>query len=543
MKLYVQPLFSDNHSTGSIIKKLGSSDYTFSSIRIMYKEKSSVKSRIINLNELFKLSKTERLQISKQIKNIEISRKKIAGLRFSKPLIMGILNVTPDSFSDGGIYTSKKTAIDHVIKMIKSGADIIDIGGESTRPGSEKVKIEEELKRVLPILNNISNLKNKVPISLDTRKPEVMMKGLKKGVVINIDSTIQAIQRAIEEAELMADCKIKDVYTGIAGNHIKSLNSHGMVKVKDSEVSQMDIDRVFETAQAITLPPDQQVLHVLTQEYILDDQHDIKEPLGMSGMRLEVKVHIVSGAIAAAQNIVKCIKRCGLDVLELVLQPLASSEAVLTKDEKELGVCLVDIGGGTTDIAIIKNGSIQHTAVIPIAGDQITNDIAVAFTTPYQSAEDIKINHGSAVSFMASINEIIEIPLVSGMEPKKVTTQALSQVIEPRVSELFELIRNELQRSRLGNEIASGIVITGGSSMMKGMVNLGETIFNMPVRIGLPRDVDGLLQVVENPRYATGIGLLKMGRDEIEDDKDTWTDGNILSRLSHQIKTWFHGNF
>jgi cell division protein FtsA len=222
---------------------------------------------------------------------------------------------------------------------------------------------------------------------------------------------------------------------------------------------------------------------------------------------------------------------------------LASSEAVLTKDEKELGVCLVDIGGGTTDIAIIKNGSIQHTAVIPIAGDQITNDIAVAFTTPYQSAEDIKINHGSAVSFMASINEIIEIPLVSGMEPKKVTTQALSQVIQPRVSELFELIRNELQRSRLGNEIASGIVLTGGSSMMKGMVNLGETIFNMPVRIGLPRDVDGLLQVVENPRYATGIGLLKMGRDGIEDDKDNWTDGNILTKLSHQIKTWFHGNF
>ncbi|MBT5507425.1 MAG: cell division protein FtsA, partial [Flammeovirgaceae bacterium] len=342
---------------------------------------------------------------------------------------------------------------------------------------------------------------------------------------------------------LMADCKIKDVYTGIAGNHIKSLNSHGMVKVKDSEVSQMDIDRVFETAQAITLPPDQQVLHVLTQEYILDDQHDIREPLGMSGMRLEVKVHIVSGAIAAAQNIIKCIKRCGLDVTELVLQPLASSEAVLTKDEKELGVCLVDIGGGTTDIAIIKNGSIQHTSVIPIAGDQITNDIAVAFRTPTQSAEDIKINHGSAVSYMASINEIIEIPLVDGREPKKITTQALAQVIEPRVTELFELIRNELQRSRLGNGIASGIVITGGSSMMRGMVNLGETIFNMPVRIGLPRDIDGLLQVVENPRYATGIGLLKMGRDEIESGKIDWTDGNVLSRLANQIKTWFHGNF
>ncbi|MDA1339394.1 MAG: cell division protein FtsA [Proteobacteria bacterium] len=368
-------------------------------------------------------------------------------------------------------------------------------------------------------------------------------KGLKKGVVINIESTMQAIQRAIEEAELMADCKIKDVYTGIAGSHIKSLNSHGMVKVKDSEVSQMDIDRVIETAQAITLPPDQQVLHILTQEYIVDDQHDIRNPLGMSGMRLEVKVHIVSGAIAAAQNIIKCIKRSGLDVLELVLQPLASSEAVLTKDEKELGVCLVDIGGGTTDIAIIKNGSIQHTAVIPIAGDQITNDIAVAFRTPTQSAEDIKISHGSAVSYMASANEIIEIPLVDGREPKKITTQALAQVIEPRVTELYELVRNELHRSRMGNAIASGIVITGGSSMMKGMINLGESIFNMPVRIGIPRDVDGLLQVVENPRYATGIGLLKIGRDEIEKNSSYKLDGNSITQVFKRMKMWFQGNF
>ncbi|MDA0730376.1 MAG: cell division protein FtsA [Proteobacteria bacterium] len=370
-----------------------------------------------------------------------------------------------------------------------------------------------------------------------------LSKGLKKGVVINIDSTMQAIQRAVEEAELMADCKIKDVYTGIAGSHIKSLNSHGMVKVRDSEVSQMDIDRVLETAQAITLPPDQQVLHVLTQEYVLDDQRDIKEPLGMSGMRLEVKVHIVSGAIAAAQNIIKCIKRCGLEVLELVLQPLASSEAVLTKDEKDLGVCLVDIGGGTTDIAIIKNGSIQHTTVIPIAGDQITNDIAVAFRTPLQSAEDIKINHGAATTLMASTNEIIEIPLVDGREPKKITTQALAQVIEPRVTELFELVRNELQRSRMGNVIASGVVITGGSSMMKGIVNLGEKVFNMPVRIGIPRDVDGLLQVVENPRYATGIGLLKMAKDEIDSGQNHWPDGNSVVDLFKKMKMWFQGNF
>ena len=368
-------------------------------------------------------------------------------------------------------------------------------------------------------------------------------KGLKKGVVINIESTMQAIQRAIEEAELMADCKIKDVYTGIAGSHIQSLNSHGMVTVKDSEVSQMDVDRVIETAQAISLPPDQRVLHILTQEYIVDNQHDIREPLGMSGMRLEVKVHIVSGAITAAQNIIKCIKRCGLEVVELILQPLASSEAVLTKDEKELGVCLVDIGGGTTDIAIIKNGSIQHTAVIPIAGDQITNDIAVAFRTPTQSAEDIKIAYGSAVSYMASANEIIEIPLVDGHAPKKITTEVLSQVIEPRITELYELVRNELHRSRMGNAIASGIVITGGSSMMKGMINLGETVFNMPVRIGVPRDIDGLLQVVENPRYATGIGLLKIGRDDLEKQLNYKLNGNSVSQIFKRMKMWFQGNF
>jgi len=368
-------------------------------------------------------------------------------------------------------------------------------------------------------------------------------KGLKAGVVINIESTMQAIQRAIEEAELMADCKIKDVYTGIAGSHIQSVNAHGMVMVKDSEVSQMDVDRVIETAQAISLPPDQQLLHILTQEYIVDNQHDIREPLGMSGMRLEVKVHIVSGAITAAQNIIKCIKRCGLEVVELILQPIASSEAVLTKDEKELGVCLVDIGGGTTDIAIIKNGSIQHTAVIPIAGDHITNDIAVAFRTPTQSAEDIKIAHGSAVSYMASANEQIAIPLVDGREPKKITAEGLSQVIEPRITELYELVRNELHRSRMGNAIASGIVITGGSSMMKGMINLGETVFNMPVRIGVPRDVDGLLQVVENPRYATGIGLLKIGRDDLEKQLNYKLNGNSVSHIFKRMKMWFQGNF
>ena len=374
-------------------------------------------------------------------------------------------------------------------------------------------------------------------------KGQHISKGLKKGVVINIEHTMQAIQRAVEEAELMADCKITEVYTGIAGSHIKSLNSHGMVKIKDEEVTQMDIDRVRETAEAITLPTDQEVLHTLDQEYIVDDQQDIKEPLEMSGMKLNVKVHIISGSIAARMNIIKCIKRCGLDVTHLVFQPLASSAAVLTEDEKELGVCLVDIGGGTTDIAVIKNGAFQHTAVIPVAGDQITNDIAVAFRTPTQSAEDIKIAHGSAVSYMASANEIIAIPLVDGREPKKITTEVLSQVIEPRITELYELVRNELHRSRMGNAIASGIVITGGSSMMKGMINLGETVFNMPVRIGVPRDVDGLLQVVENPRYATGIGLLKIGRDDLEKQLNYKLNGNSLSQILKTIIMWFKAKF
>tara|TARA_B100001559_G_scaffold284425_1_gene259715 strand:+ start:219 stop:1481 length:1263 start_codon:yes stop_codon:yes gene_type:complete len=374
-------------------------------------------------------------------------------------------------------------------------------------------------------------------------KGQHVSKGLKKGVVVNIDNTMQAIQRAVEEAELMADCKITEVYTGIAGSHIKSLNSHGMVKIKDEEVTQMDIDRVRETAEAINLPTDQEVLHTLPQEYIIDDQQDIKEPLEMSGMKLNVKVHMISGSIAARQNIIKCIRRCGLEVIDLVFQPLASSEAVLTQDEKELGVCLIDIGGGTTDIAVIKNGAFQHTSVIPVAGDQITNDIAIAFQTPTQSASDIKETYGSAMPSLSSTNEIIEIPLVHGQAPKRITTQALAQVIEPRIEELFEKVQNEINRSRMGSTIASGIVITGGSSMLKGMVELGEKIFNMPVRIGIPRNIDGLLQVVENPRYATGVGLLIMGKNDIEKNEYKSGTGNSVSEILKRAKNWFKGNF
>ena len=368
-------------------------------------------------------------------------------------------------------------------------------------------------------------------------------RGLKKGVVINIESTMQSIQRALEEAELMADCKINNVYTGIAGSHIKSLNSHGMVKIKDAEVSQMDVDRVIETARAIALPADQQILHILTQEFIIDGQEDVREPLGMSGMKLEVKVHIVTGAVAAAQNIVKCIKRCGIEVSDLILQPLASSLAVLTEDEKELGVCLVDIGGGTTDIAVFKQGAIRHTAVVAIAGDQMTNDIAVAFRTPTQSAEDIKVKYGCALRQLADSREIVDVPGVDGREPRQLSVQTLAEVLEPRVVELYEMVLNELRRSGMEEMIASGIVITGGSAMMRGMVELGEEIFHMPVRMGLPRYVGGLSEVVGNPRYATGVGLVLMGKQQLERHLTGQMESSSFGRIMDKMKSWFQGNF
>jgi cell division protein FtsA len=368
-------------------------------------------------------------------------------------------------------------------------------------------------------------------------------RGLKKGVVVNIESTMQSIQRALEEAELMADCKINNVYTGIAGSHIKSLNSHGMVKIKDAEVSQMDVDRVVDTARAIALPADQQILHILTQEFIIDGQEDVREPLGMSGMKLEVKVHIVTGAVAAAQNIVKCIKRCGIEVSDLILQPLASSLAVLTEDEKELGVCLVDIGGGTTDIAVFKQGAIRHTAVVPIAGDQMTNDVAVAFRTPTQAAEEIKIKHGCALRQLADPREIVEVPGVDGRDPRQLSVQTLAEVLEPRVVELYELVLNELRRSGMEEMIASGIVITGGSAMMRGMVELGEEIFHMPVRLGMPRYVGGLSEVVSNPRYATGVGLVLMGKQQLERHLNGQMESSSFGRVMEKMKSWFQGNF
>jgi cell division protein FtsA len=362
--------------------------------------------------------------------------------------------------------------------------------------------------------------------------------GLKKGMVVNIEATVGAIQRALEEAELMADCKITSVHTGIAGSHIRSTNSRGMVKIKDKEVTQADIDRVLETASSISLAGDQQILHVLEQAFSIDGQDGIKKPLGMSGMRLDVEVHIVTGAVAAVQNIMKCIHQCGLEVNELVLQPLASSRAVLAEDEMELGVCLVDIGGGTTDIAVFTGGSIRHTAVIPIAGDQITNDIAMALRTPTQDAEDIKIQHGCALRQLADEGSI-EVPGVGERGPRTLSRQTLAEVIEPRVEELYSLVQAELHRSGYEELLSSGIVITGGSSAMQGMVELGEEIFHLPVRLGIPKYVGGLSAVVKTPRLATGVGLLLYGLEHHKLSEEARKQSNSFGDVLARMKSWF----
>ena len=367
--------------------------------------------------------------------------------------------------------------------------------------------------------------------------------GLKKGVVVNIEGTVGAIQRALEDAELMANCKITHVYTGIAGSHIRSLNSHGMVPIRDREVSQPDVDRVIETARAVNISTDQQVLHVLPQEFIIDGQEGVREPLGMSGVRLEVKVHIVTGAVSAAQNIIKCVRRCGLEVNDLILQPLASSLSVLNDDEKDLGVCLVDIGGGTTDIAIFTRGAIQHTAVLPIAGDQITNDIAMTLRTPTREAEDLKIQHGIALRQLADAREMIEVPGIGDRGPRMLSKQMLSEVIEPRVEELYSLIQAELRRSGFEEQISSGIVLTGGSSQMKGMVELAEEVFHAPVRLGVPEYVGGLSERVRGTRYATCVGLLLAGLERHEQDQISRLQGTSFKQVLERMKAWFQNTF
>ena len=364
--------------------------------------------------------------------------------------------------------------------------------------------------------------------------------GLKKGVVVNIESTVQSIQRAVEEAELMAGCQIHSVYAGIAGSHIRSLNSHGIVAIKDREVFEYDIDRVIDAAQAVAIPADQRILHILPQEYLIDEQEGVKEPLGMSGVRLEAKVHLVTCAVNAAQNIEKCIRRCGLEVDDIILEQLASSHAVLTDDEKELGVCLVDIGGGTTDIAIFTEGAIRHTGVIPIAGDQVTNDIAMALRTPTQYAEEIKIRYACALAKLTGAEETIKVPSVGERPPRDLSRQALAEVVEPRYDELFTLVQAELRRSGFEDMCAAGVVITGGTSKMEGVVELAEEIFHMPVRLGAPQNIHGLKDIVDNPIYATGVGLLLYGLQREKDVKA----GNVQSdSVMTRLKSWFKRNF
>ena len=368
-------------------------------------------------------------------------------------------------------------------------------------------------------------------------------RGLVKGVVNDIESTTQSIQRAIEEAELMSGLDIHDCFTGIAGSHIQSLNSHGIVAIRDKEVTQFDIEHVTDAARAVAIPADQRLIHVLPQEFIIDGQEGIRFPKGMSGVRLEAKVHLVTGAVSAAQNITKCVRKCGLEVTDLVLEQVASSQSVLTDDERDLGVCMIDIGGGTTDIAVFKNGEILHTAVIPIAGDQVTNDIAVALRTPTPHAEDIKIKYACALTQLTNHEDSIEVPGVGDRPPRRLARNILAGVVQPRYEELFSLIHAELRRSAMEDIIAAGIVLTGGSSKMEGAIELAEEIFHMPVRLGVPQHVTGLAENVKNPIYATAVGLLLYGQKQERDEMTRIDMNNGVKSFLVRIKSWFQGHF
>jgi cell division protein FtsA len=411
-------------------------------------------------------------------------------------------------------------------------------------PGKDKnliVGLDIGTSKVVAIVGEVADSGKEVEIIGIGQHPS---RGLKKGVVVNIDSTTHSIQRAVEEAELMSGCEVNSVYTGIAGSHIRSMNSHGIVAIRDNEVTQDDIDRVIDAARAVAIPADQRIIHILPQEFVIDNQEGIREPIGMSGVRLEAKVHLVSGAASAAQNIIKCVRLCGLEVDDMILEQLASSTAVLTEDEKDLGTCLVDIGGGTTDIAIFTEGAIRHTSVIPIAGDQVTNDIAVALRTPTQYAENIKIKYACALTQLANAEEMIEVPSVGARPPRHLARQTLADVVEPRYEELLTLVQAVLRRSGYEDMIAAGIVLTGGSSMMDGVVELAENVFNVPVRVGLPKYVTGLIDVVNSPIHSTGVGLLLFGYQHRHERiiADITQMGSAMGAVN-RVKNWFHGNF
>jgi cell division protein FtsA len=366
-------------------------------------------------------------------------------------------------------------------------------------------------------------------------------RGLRKGVVINIESTVASIRKAVEEAELMAGCEIKSVYAGIAGGHIKGFNSQGVIAIKNREVCSDDVKRVIDAAKAIAIPMDREVIHILPQEFIIDDQDGIREPLGMSGVRLEAKVHIVTGAVASAQNIIKSCNRAGLDVADIVLEQLASSEAVLSADEKELGVALVDVGGGTTDIAIFVDGAIKHTSVLSLGGNHLTNDIAVGLRTPMAEAEKIKQKYGCCMASLVGKEETIEVPSVGGRKPRVLSRQLLSEILEPRVEEIFTLVNREIVKSGFEDLIASGVVITGGSTILEGMPELAEQVFNLPVRRGLPQRIGGLVDVVNSPAFATGVGLVVYGSKNVgaHEFPTAQSEDNIFRKVSRRMREWF----
>ena len=363
-------------------------------------------------------------------------------------------------------------------------------------------------------------------------------KGLRKGVVINIESTVQSIKRAVEEAELMAGCHLTSVYAGIAGGHIKGINSHGVIAVKNREIGQNDVKRVIDAASAVAMPMDREVIHIIPQEFIVDDQDGINDPVGMSGVRLEGRVHIVTGAITSAQNIIKCANKAGLDVDDIVLEQLGSSEAVLTPEEKDLGVAIIDIGGGTTDLVIFSNGAIKHTCVFSLAGSHITSDLSMGLRTPVEDAEKIKIKYGCSLAALVRKDETIEVPSVGGRKPRVLSRQTLAEIIEPRVEEILTLVHNEVVRTGFANLLASGIVLTGGSAILEGVPELAEQIFNLPVRRGTPIGIGGLVDLVASPMYATGVGLVLYGSRNKGQSRFKVGEGNIFSKVTHRMREW-----
>jgi cell division protein FtsA len=368
-------------------------------------------------------------------------------------------------------------------------------------------------------------------------------KGLRKGVVINIDNTVQSIKKAVEEAELMAGVHLTSVFAGIAGGHIKGINSHGVIAVKNKEITPSDVKRVIDAASAVAIPMDREVIHIIPQEFIVDDQDGIRDPVGMSGVRLEGRVHIVTGAITSAQNIIKCANRAGLDVDDIVLEQLGSSEAVLTPEEKELGVAIIDIGGGTTDLVIFSSGAIKHTAVFSLAGSHITNDISLGLRTPLEEAEKIKIRYGCALASLVRKDETIEVPSVGGRKPRSLSRYTLAEIIEPRVEEILSLVHHEITRTGYGNLLASGIILTGGGALLEGVPDLAEQIFNVPVRRGIPIGISGLVDLVNSPLYSTGVGLVLYGSRSMVQSRFKKGEGNIFSKVTHRMKEWIEEFF